>query len=491
MVCQDCGKSLMDDMKYCPYCGCSLISGVMSEQDTRKEIIEAEYKEGKFVELMRRACNEDDVLAKYYCILYAEREGNQTFMFSFKDIFENSPIDVVNKSNKFYYTCWDVYHDHKEVNRESTVTNFCASAKVGEVAAMTFVAQWLMYGQRGLTKNPQMAYQYIKAASEKEYPPALYLRGIWHYQGGGDISKNEELGYRLIEKAAFYGHREAISLLSKNIKHWRTDELKHDAEEDTFEEIHSLLQTPKEKLLLPTGYDVDELLENPQMEEIYGDVESEEYKVEKERIWSRIYKCKTVEDYSDLYEEIRKEEYTQYDINPILNWLMAAIETITKEPFADRETREQRQKESEMYARNEERARDMIDSYTKLEQFTNMREEFSQNNIVLKKGDEKKIYSYAMDKILKNHEEDIKAFRIYLSSRDEIKPFGGKIVIGIVLSILAIFLSPILAVIVAVVFAVIVGRQVILNMQAERRMKETFQVYNEVDTIRKKYDIQL
>jgi len=277
MVCQKCGESLVDCMKYCPYCGNPLINGVINNRDTRKEIIEAEYKEGKFVELMRRACDEDDVLAKYYCILYATKEGNGTFMFSFRDIFEDREIKKLSIANHFYNTCWDVYHDHKEVERESTVTKFCAAAKKGEVVAMTFVAEWLMYGQKGLVKNPQTAYQYIKEASEKKYPQALYLRGLWHYQGGGDVSRDEELGFRLIEEAAFYGHQGAINLLSKSVKNWRTDELKHDVEEKVFEEIKGLLKKPKERLLMPTGYDIDELITNPQIAELYGNVESDEY----------------------------------------------------------------------------------------------------------------------------------------------------------------------------------------------------------------------
>jgi len=120
-----------------------------------------------------------------------------------------------------------------------------------------------------------------------------------------------------------------------------------------------------------------------------------------------------------------------------------------------------------------------------------MREEFAKNAIVLKKGDEEKVYSYAVDKIFKNHEDDIRAFRMYLSSREEIKPIGGKIAIGIILSIIAVFLSPILAVVIGLVFVVIVGRQVVLNMQAEKRMRETFQSYNEIENICKKYDVHL
>ena len=478
----------MDNMKYCPYCGSSLISGLTSERNMHKEIIEAEYKEGKFAELMQRACNEDDVLAKYYCILYAEREGNQTFILSSKSIFDDKQIQKVNRANPFFGTCVRIFYNHKGGDSADIVKEFFESAKQEEIVAMTFVAEWLMYGQRGLARNPQKAYQYIKTASEKKYPPALYLRGLWHYRGGGEISKNEELGFKLIEEAAYYGHLGAIKLLSKNVINWRSEELKHDVEEDVFVEISNLLKQPKEKLCMPTGYDVDELLDNPQMAELYGG-ESEEFIEEKERVWSRIYKCKTAEEYDDLYEEIRKEEYQHYDIIPVLNWLIAAIETITGAPFIDRETRMQRQKEAEMFALNVEKAKALIDSYVKIEQFTNLREDLDKHNIVLKKEDKEKIYAYASEKIFKNHEDDIKVYRTYLSSRDEIKAYGGMIIVGVILSIVAIFISPIVMVIVAIVFAIIIGRQIMLNKHAERRMSETYQIYNELDNIRKIYDI--
>ena len=173
------------------------------------------------------------------------------------------------------------------------------SAESDEPSAMVIWSKLLLSGY-GIEKDAFTAYKMMKSAANQGYPPAIYTLGLWHCQETAGISKNEELGNELIEKAAFLGDKSAQNYIRKKDSKWLDTELAYAISDEDMKNTMSLI--------LPEGGENDDMIPGCFFEE-YG-------------------RCKEKEDYIQLYKLLR-DKYADESTNDLLYFLKQLIINIT------------------------------------------------------------------------------------------------------------------------------------------------------------------
>ena len=231
MNCKNCGKIISDFMNFCPYCG-HLEGKTVSINNIAKdkENIETLFQEERYDEILEYAIQGSNIAKSYYInyVISMADEPQWTDDEDFKNNLKK------RKNSLFPTTALGVYlfyHGKKGflgITDDASIDNgrnlIQQNARNDEPAAMTIFAKWLLHGE-GVDKDAFSAYRMMKAAAEKDYPPAIYQLGTWHYDGIEGISKNEEHGYELVEKAAFLGDVSAYEMIAKKHTGWFEESL--------------------------------------------------------------------------------------------------------------------------------------------------------------------------------------------------------------------------------------------------------------------------
>ena len=252
MNCNCCGKVVTDIMIFCPYCG-NKIGGdkneTIKDTDMREEILIL-YKDAKYQEILSYAL-EGDIIAKNYYIRYVMYRADQSQLSNDEELI-NTLKQNMESGSMFAKAALGIYKFYHGKRGVLGITDDSAiamgrqlireSAESDEPAAMTILAEWLLKGD-GVDKDEFVAYKMMKSVAEKGYPPAIYRLGLWHCQGTGGISRNEELGNDLIEKAAFWGDSDAREHISKEDSQWLESKLNYFISEDDMENVISLVST--------------------------------------------------------------------------------------------------------------------------------------------------------------------------------------------------------------------------------------------------------
>lgn len=92
----------------------------------------------------------------------------------------------------------------QQFNRPLTLRELIANAQEGNTAAQYIYACMALTG-KGMDQNPELAFQWFRAAASAHHPAATGALGICHMTGLG-TAKDTRLGMRYLKKAARMGH---------------------------------------------------------------------------------------------------------------------------------------------------------------------------------------------------------------------------------------------------------------------------------------------
>ena len=251
MNCKYCNKVVSEMMTFCPYCGNRTDgekSGFESKTDMRLQMATL-YQNGKHDEILAYAL-EGDIFAKYYYKRYVQDMGNKGVLTNDKafavnlkkhmdegSVFAKAILGICRYNYKISFS--GVTDDWDEGAGKRLIRE---SAESDEPVAMEIWGEFLLKGY-GVEKDEVTAYKMMKSAANQGYPPAIYSLGLWHRQGTAGISKNEELGNELIEKAAFLGDQDAQSSMRKQNSKWLNTELGYAIADDNLKSTLSLISS--------------------------------------------------------------------------------------------------------------------------------------------------------------------------------------------------------------------------------------------------------
>lgn len=308
MKCKNCGKSINDNIKFCPYCGCNLNDGTeyrgLSEDNQKAEKL---FKQGKYNDLLDMAISEN-MVAKGLYIQYAESEADKGMMknyeYTLSELIKKSkcgePFAMAAYGDFLYNVSKKGFLFNSDTNgMEKGASLVKRAASSDEPAALTIMSLWLMRGTE-YAKDELKGYKYMKQAADICYPPAMYYLGYWHYKGTHNVTKNVNLGYDYIERAAFFGNKYARDMMTKENKKW-SDDSNYSINDKMMSEIKKLIS------------DNDDYVNDKNEYEL---MTSEENKVT-----SLIVQCNCVDDYIYAHQKIRSMKFSNYDSQYILSWI--------------------------------------------------------------------------------------------------------------------------------------------------------------------------
>lgn len=417
MNCKNCGKIISDFMNFCPYCGHLEGKSVKIKNVAEgKENIEALFQDERYDEILELAIQGNNI-AKCYYVNYVMSIANKSQLNDDSDFKTN----LKNKKSSLFPTTalgiYLFYHgkkgflgitDDESMNEGRNLVK--KNARNDEPAAMTILAEWLLLGE-GENKDVSAAYRMMKAAAEKNYPPALYQLGWWHYKGIAGISKNEEQGYELIEKAAFLGDVSAYQMIAKKHDNWFGEELEFAISKDNLSDILKMITHQKE-------FDADEVCTH----------------------WGAEYdKCMCANDFVELYKSIKKEN-VENNVN-LLKWIELLLCNLLDIPLNETNIEDSLKIKSDM-----EKAIKLVERYTCPQHFLHFKDDLKK--LQLKFNDE------IMERLMKDVslilrskcKSQASAYVSYLKSREEdkkAKDTKGGLIGGIIISIIVgIFFLP-------------------------------------------------
>lgn len=495
MKCQKCGKYLLENMSFCPYCG--------EKTDINGECINTENSLGEENEIVQNYCQQDDYyqvfqmaaegsnIAKGYYMKYRKRnlvgKSSEFDSKEFKDMFTN----YYNEGNLFAKTVrgYNWYYRGMEgiagiirdtASCESGAKDIVEAAMGGEEAAMTIVAEWIIKGNEyAPTKDQVKAIRYILKAAENRYPRAMYLLGLWKMKGQAGITSDKEVGIELIEEAAFLGESNAIALLCNSDNRWLDDELKHIMAEDKYQYIADLmLRKPPMKAV----EDIEEVLQK--LEIRHPDIKEEQqaqYHEEEQRANDLISGCKGLDDYIEAYKTIQSMNFICYDSKPILKWISMAVRIMTGDPIENAD-------EIYGYRANRKEIFEFIDSLTEPEQYLALQGKIDSYQPAFPKAVEKEIKDYASKKIASECKDTLLQYQTYTNCEMEkvkIVVYWVGIGMGTILALVLLLFIPIVSIVLFGGMAVLAIRFLGKFSRLNKKMKESEKAFRIVDILQR------
>ena len=495
MKCQKCGKYLLENMNFCPYCG--------EKTDINGACINTENSLGEEKEIVQNYCQRDDYyqvfqmaaegnnIAKGYYMEYRKRnlagKNSEFDSIEFNDMFRK----YYNEGNLFAKTVrgYNWYYRGMEgiagiirdtASCESGAKDIVEAAVGGEEAAMTIVAEWIIKGNEyAPTKDQVKAIRYIMKAAENRYPRAMYLLGLWKMKGQVGITSDKEAGAELIEEAAFLGESNAIALLCNSDDGWLDDELKHIMAENKYQCIVDLmLRKPPVKAV----EDIEEVLQK--LEIRHPDIkeeQQEQYHEEERKANDLISGCRELKDYIDAYKVIKSMSFECYNPDAILKWINMVVHIMVDEPIENAD-------EYYDYVKKRKEIFEFIDSLSKPEQYLTLQKKIDSYRPAFQKTVEKEIKDYASKKITRECKDTIEKYWIYADCENikaKIPLCRVGIVIGTVLAVSLLFYNIIISIAVLCVMAVFTIRFLWKSSQLKQKMKETETAYLLVQKLKK------
>ena len=358
------------------------------DEDNKKA--EKLFKQGKYNDLLDMAIS-GNMVAKGSYIQYIDNEADKGMMRN----YEHTLATLIKKSqsgNPFAMAAYGkfLYYVSKKGVLFTSDTNGMSkgaslvkrAASSDEPAALTVMSLWLMSGIE-YTKDELKGYKYMKEAAESLYPPAMYHFGYWHYKGTHNVTKNTELGYDYIERAAFFGNKYAQDMMTKDNKKWLDKDLDYSLDNKMMSEIKKLISDKND------------------------DISSSEFiDSEETQVNLIISQCKCVEDYISAYQKIRSMKFSNYDNQYILSWiekLAFDMDEISPEIF---KTENDVSKEMKSVMR-------IVGQYTKLEQFKFLFDDLEKNNLKYDDMMKKYILKKVSGIINADYRQELKKYEIY------------------------------------------------------------------------------
>lgn len=423
MYCNHCKNIISDTMKFCPYCG-SEIDGVKKEIeiDIHKQVSDW-YKNEQFENIFSAALDGNNT-AKCYFIRYI---SDAQITAQNEQLLENV-IAMSNNGNPFSMSVLGIRkfcggrknilgYENEDLIKQG-VELIKKAAEQGEASAMTFVAEWMIDGKYA-EKNISSAYKLMKAASDEGYPSAMYRLGIWHKDGSNGISKKEELGQELIEKAAFFGDQNALKYFKENNNDWFESTLNYAIPEETLRKIQELISSDKSK-----------------------------YQAEKNELETEYESCQTKEDYIRLYKYLRDNSVNDNSLRDLFELLKVLVSNITGYSL-DEVTLE----EAEAATALAEKIVQLTDKYECPQHYLHFKEDLKTLKIDVDDESLPGLLDLVSNIFRKKHPKEIESYMKYATAKKDAKAVTGKgcVFVGmIIVAILSGIFLPIIGIIVGV-----------------------------------------
>lgn len=465
MICPQCSSIINKKMKFCPYCGSSQEKSANSEiPDEKKQLIEKLYANGAYNNILDIAM-QGDVMAKTYYIRYMKDYAKKHRGLHYKN---NSKLQKLQacclEENAFSMAAYGLFlylnadakiqaWDYEEQNRvrEEGAAFVKKAMQMQEVAAVTIWAEWMSEGSKAVKKDEFNAYQQMRQAADQNYPPAMYLLGMWHYKGTCGASKKEEEGYQLIEKAAFVGDEDARQLIRQNDKHWFDTELG--------------FSIPKERL--EGLVKISNFVEKSETDD----------KDDFSSVWDpKLNMCRSIRDYVDLYKSVCGKSSTD---EVRATWLIHVISQLAQVPL-NKETVQDAIKTKNDY----QQAQRLIESYTCMEHFLHLKQDLARLGLRLDSAVMKEIMNRASEIMRSKYNEKILDGISYSTAAAEVKKAGSTAGIFIwaiiILVALTAFFSTVGLIIGIVLFLGSIGvwRDKVKNKKIAAQAKENYLLVN-------------
>lgn len=329
MTCGTCGSVLKPEMRYCPLCGVS-VDGI-SRKDKKGELIfeiRQLQEEKNYSEIAKRALS-GNVFAEYLYIQYAVQKA-KTWTQSAEGtadikqaLEQNNPAAMAIWGITLYtsYRPKGIFEEifegpkYNDAEFEKGITLVKKAANLGDAAASSYMGAWCAAGSlTQVLKNERDAYKYTQAAVNKEYPTAMYRLGTWYLDGINGVRKNPELGYELIERAAFYGETSAINYVKKYNDKWLETDLRVLEDQKQIKRSAKLLHSSSKRLTEDIIFDedVDFTYDGITFSSGY---EVAVYKAECDFASTLLFNCSTLNDYLRALDIIQATRFSDYDIS--------------------------------------------------------------------------------------------------------------------------------------------------------------------------------
>lgn len=327
MICEKCGAVLRVEMKFCPLCGAST-NGTENEHGQEDHILTIRQfqKQKKYTEIAKCALT-GNVFAEYAYIQYAiqkmktwtqDAEGTSYIRQAME---QNNPaalaiwgvmLYVANRSKGTFEMLFEGPGSDRAAY-ERGIELIQRAANLGDAAALSYMGAWCASGSISqVLKSERDAYRYTQASVNKNYPTAMYRLGMWYLNGGNGVRKAPDLGYELIEKAAFYGESSAVDFVKKNNEKWFEADLK--AAEDKKQITQSV------KLLHPISRAVtNDIIFDNAVDLSYDGIlfssqdEVNVYKTESAYADEVLLKCASLDDYLKAWDILNTVNFNSFD----------------------------------------------------------------------------------------------------------------------------------------------------------------------------------
>ena len=263
MTCGKCGLVLKPEMRYCPLCGTS-VDGISRKGEKEKPIYDIRQlqKEKNYTEIAKHALA-GNIFAEYTYIQYAiqkmktwtqDAEGTSNIRQAME---QNNPaamaiwgimLYVANRTKGTFEMLFEGPGSDSAAY-ERGIALIQKAANLGDAAALSYMGAWCASGDiKQVLKNERDAYRYTQAAANKDYPTALYRLGTWHLKGVNGVRKVPEIGYELIEKAAFWGESSAVDFVKKYNDKWFETDLRASEDQKQIGQCVKLLRPIKKAI---------------------------------------------------------------------------------------------------------------------------------------------------------------------------------------------------------------------------------------------------
>ena len=255
------------------------------------------------------------------------------------------------------------------------------ATNMNEPTAMTEFGCWLSDGTEYVKKDEYLGYQMIKRAADMGYPKAIRILGYWHYKGNKNISLDEELGFKLIERAAFMGEHSARYIISEINPNWLDEEFSFSLSQKALEHIiQSIISEENQK----------------------SDTNEDEEKAE---VFSLLEKCTSLEDYKALYKELEKNHDTSSkSIQTHLSVIRKIVLLLSGVSSAEKAKVDK------------EKAVSLLNQYTELQDFLNLKEDLKRLDLSLDKMSMEELITKASELIVLKSKTEREAYLSYVGS---------------------------------------------------------------------------
>jgi len=420
MNCKHCNKVIADSMKFCPYCGnktdceISRIENDLIAWEQMKGL----YHDGNHQELLTYAL-EGDIFAKFYYLKYIDdmadkkslstETGIAKTLKKYMDegsVFAKAILGLCRYVYKISFS--GVTDDWDESKGERLIRE---SAESEEPVAMVVWGKFLFNGYR-IEKDVFTAYKMMKSAANQGYPPAIYTLGLWHCQETAGISKNEELGNELIEKAAFLGEKSAQNYIRKKDSKWLDTELGYAISDDDLKSTISLIvsEANESDMVIPVS-----------LREEYG-------------------RCQDKDDYIRLYKLLRDEYANDENIKDLFESLKQFIIGITGYSL-DKMSIE----DAEAWEKVMERIEELTDRYTLPQHYLHFKDDIKTLEIDIADEDVPTAMLNVSQGLRSKCEKDVEKYIAYSKAKEDAKldDVGCVVILGIIVAIIGFMIFPI------------------------------------------------